>query len=302
MRNDMNEVVIKKEPSRSLRSSCESIKENKTPANGESEKRKSPDEGIQSAVESEVGSARSSKRSNSVEVISKKLVEIDLTANETSLEAMPPPKVAVKKTRTKQKQPTPVIETESTGEVRITRSKIKQEKLSIPAKSSEITIPKKVEPELSVLQADPLQKSKVLLTANESVASKKAKKKYPLPMLIKVEPEEMAAFRVGSTKKSQPEKVEQPLVQPERAQSSEAQDQICNDTFNVPPAMNTTVNVATVADTTVTLTRNVHDSLMTEDNDEEADVSMEVLPPPLPPKKQPLPVSALKLKKNEVFK
>lgn len=288
MRN--NEVVIKKEPSRSLRNSSDSVKENETPAIAGTEKRKSPDEGIQSAPESEVGSTRNSKRSNSVEVISKKLVEIDLTTEEVVVEMMPPPKAVVKKTRTKQKQPPPVVEAEKPSGLRITRSKIKMEKLSM----SEISLAKKDEP--LDTQSDPVLKVKSVNPINESVASKKPKKKYPMPMLIKVEPEESPAIKLVS-----PEVVGNTV---EEQKQAEAESQICNDTFNVPAVMNTTVTVAQPfidPNTTVTLAKNVHDSLMTEDNDEDADVSMEVLPPPLPPKKQLKPAPAMKLKKNEVF-
>lgn len=289
MRNDNNEVVVKREPSRSLRSSTESIKENRTPANSATEKRRSPDEGIQSAVESDAASTRSSKRSNSVEVISLNIDKIDLTVVDET-EKMPPPKKGVKKTRTKQKPP-PVVEEVFEG-LRITRSKIKLEKLSItPMAASEASLPKQ-----DIATAAPLVASKSVMTMNETVGSKKTRKKCPMPMLIKVEPEELPVAT---------EPVAENILQDAvPVKSPDAPAQICNETFNVLPAVNETVTTVPAADpnTTSTIAKNAHDSLMTEDNDDEADVSMEVAPPLLPPKKQLPPVSALKLKKNEVFK
>lgn len=130
MRNDNNQVKI--ERSSSISQSRESIKENSEPANAQ--KRRSPDEGIQTAEE--LDSARTSKRSNSIEVITARVVEIDITSDDIG--KMPPPamvpkKAAQRKPRTKQKAP--VVEPVP-APLRVTRSKIKQEKVSLPAAES----------------------------------------------------------------------------------------------------------------------------------------------------------------------
>lgn len=144
LRNDNKVAVsVKSERSSSISSarSSESVKENKTPNENQ---RKSPDEGIQSASESDAGSTT---RSHSVELITTKIDEIDITGADG--EMMPPPQVpqkVTKKARTKQKkqQHQPMEEEEvSSGTLRVTRSKIKQEKISIdvamasPAKTSD---------------------------------------------------------------------------------------------------------------------------------------------------------------------
>ena len=119
---------------------------------------------------------------------------------------------------------------------------------------------------------------------NETVTAEKApeaqkkgeKKKYPMPMLIKLE---------------EPVKDKK-----ESLKTSDAADK----TFNLPAINNETITVAQAQTTplneTVTLEKNPHDSLMTEDNDEdeEGEASMHV---PLA-----MPAPSLKLKKNEVFK
>lgn len=105
-------------------------------------------------------------------------------------------------------------------------------------------------------------------------------------------------------------KIEEPekITEPSTSDLPSAAANQCNETFNVatpqlnntPPVLNETVTIAPV-NTTVTLSKNIHDSLMTEDNDE--DEPMEDAPPPLPPKKQaPIRQYSLRLKKNEVFK
>lgn len=122
-------------------SSRESIKENKEPESEKnttkSQKRRSPDEGIQLATESDGGSERggASKRSNSVELITTKTVEIDITSGD-DFDKMPPPAVpkkAPKKARTKQKKQTDEVALKEAqpGELRVTRSKIKQDKVSM---------------------------------------------------------------------------------------------------------------------------------------------------------------------------
>lgn len=168
MRNENESVSIKVERSSSLikSNSRESVKENRTPNEEGVGKRRSPDEGIQSAAESDAASVVSAKRSNSVEFISTKLVEIDITEDDVC--RMPPPvavqsKPTSKKTRTKQKKQTddePIVEP-----IRVTRSKIKQEKLSVDPNSVQQPVEISLPP-----PAEPLSKP------NESVAANVTKK------------------------------------------------------------------------------------------------------------------------------
>lgn len=299
MRNDKNSVLIKTERTSCMGSSRESIKENKEPEqeNNGNNKRKSPDEGIQSATESDPEARASSerggasKRSNSVEVIHAKTVEIDITSGD-DFEKMPPPppKKASKKTRTKQKKQVEEVvpEEPQPGMLRVTRSKIKQEKISIdkaPAVTPEV--------ETTVQSASDIDSTKV---SDTGATKKGAKKKYPMPILVKIENHEEIAKKLSAPA------VESPPVE------------VCNATFNVPavnetvtlglaPIMNETVTISSNPNATVTIEKeNMHDSLMTEDNDdednEETPLSMLKVQntKPLPP------VPALKLKKNEVFK
>lgn len=126
-----------------------------------------------------------------------------------------------------------------------------------------------------------------------------------MPILIKIEPSE-----VKST--IDPKPVTPPVIENNEKCLEETEaaalPQNCNDTYRVEPtaneavktcaAVNETVTIGPlIGDTTVTLSKNIHDSLMTSDNDDE-DASN--VPPPLPPKKQPVE-KPMKLK-NEVFK
>lgn len=153
-------------------SSRESIKENRAPE--ANQKRRSPDEGIQSAPESQ----RSSKRSDSIEIISSKVMEIDITDDDGG-KMLPPPlplkKGNTKKTRTKQNKKPEVVEEALPGGLRITRSKIKQEKVSIDPVSVSIT----VQPPEPVLEQSSLV----------SIESKKGKKVKVVTLLESVEPE-----------------------------------------------------------------------------------------------------------------
>lgn len=167
MRNDNNTVTIKTERSSSVLSkstSRESLKENSEPE--KNQKRRSPDEGIQ--VESEPSSVRTSKRSDSVELISAKIVEIDITANEER-GMMPPPaipkKAIVRKTRTKQKVQ---AEEPLANPLRITRSKIKLEKVSL-------TTAPEVHPEESVV-AEPAAVIAPVQLMESTITSKRGKK------------------------------------------------------------------------------------------------------------------------------
>lgn len=177
MRNDQNSSVIvnvKKERSSTISSSTsgESIKENKIPDKDlANQKRKSPDEGIQSATESEGAISKNCKRSNSVELISDKMVSIDITEENE----MPPPaampKKAAKKAKSKQTVTVTVLPVEEPEPqaLRVTRSKIKQEKISIvPAQPTE----SEVAPQATTTKTTSRNESKV----DESVKSKKPKK------------------------------------------------------------------------------------------------------------------------------
>jgi hypothetical protein len=137
MRNDNNTVVKSERVSVHKETSRESLKENIPENISSSQKRKSPDEEIQAATESD---SASSKRSSSVEIICPKTVEIDITSG-SEADKMPPPPVPAKKCarkpRTKQNK---ALETMSEapvqGQLRVTRSKIKQEKLSISTEAA----------------------------------------------------------------------------------------------------------------------------------------------------------------------
>lgn len=214
--------------------------------------------------------------------------------------------LTVKKTRTKQKtQSTDSPETASEvcivvrEPLRITRSKIKQEKPSLGSSSVE---PKQVEK--TVLE-NTVAEVTISTKSNDTVTTKeKKKKKYPMPILIKLEPTESVADVAA-------------------VDSPTPADPHVNDTFNVPlvanetitlsnnegPALNETVTVLRESlhdnpNATVTIERNAHESLMTEDNDEdEPSTQGNLMAPPLT-KKMPqlLLKSDMKLKKNEVFK
>lgn len=156
MRNE-NNVTIKIERSSTMSSALnrESIKENEMPVTEHNQKRRSPDEGIQSASESEIASNKNSKRSSSVELIKDKLVSIDLSSDAQSAEMPPPalPKKTAKNTRTKPKPKQLVEEPEET--LRVTRSKIKQEKVSIVSQP-----PAEVDHTAVVLRNDESSKTK----------------------------------------------------------------------------------------------------------------------------------------------
>lgn len=182
LRNDNNvAVAIKSERSSSSISSArsnESVKENKTP---HGHQRKSPDEGIQSASESDAGSTRN----HSVELITTKIDEIDITGADS--DKMPPPQVPqkmTKKARTKQKkqQHQPMEEEEAPqGVLRVTRSKIKQEKVSMdfamasPAKTSDAT----------TVSAPSVTTANESVIPSETTISKKGAKKVNIAMSSK---------------------------------------------------------------------------------------------------------------------
>lgn len=143
-----------------------------------------------------------------------------------------------------------------------------------------------------------------------------------MPILVKLEPEEARKLsKQGSLEKQPKNNSRQPSVEDlPKAQSPVVQsalvgetDQL-NETYNVPatvnetvtitPTMNETITIAPNPSSTVTITKNMHDSLMTEDNDDESvdNEALENAPAPFSkiPKQQPPP--AMKLKKNEMFK
>ena len=169
MRNDTNVTIKKERPSiMSSTLSRESIKENEIPEKEATQKRKSPDEGIQSASESDTASKKNSKRSTSVELINDKLVSIDISSDVQSSE-MPPPallKKTAKNARTKPKAKQQVEEPEQI--LRITRSKIKQEKLSIVPQS---------------LPESEVDHTVVVLRNDETTKTKKPKKVKDLVIL-----------------------------------------------------------------------------------------------------------------------
>lgn len=135
-----------------------------------------------------------------------------------------------------------------------------------------------------------------------------------MPILIKMEPTEEPKITKKVSKpvksKSVEKKTSQLLESPaEPIETKTVDEPMCNETFNIAPTVNETVTYeAGVANEPITLTKsdnvvekNPHDSLMTEDNDEENQSSEDV---PIAMLKQPTPsaLPQLKLKNNVVFK
>lgn len=174
MRNENNTVIIKME--RTSKASDESLKENRQPEEktDNSKKRRSPDEGIQSASETDSASAKDCRRTDdSVEVITSKPVEINVSSGDDA-DRMPPPIFPTKKavkTRTKQKQkPKDADGSEDIvqgGPLRVTRSKIKKEKESIDTAAPE--------PAISKVDSSAASES-TIAKINETTTSKKGKK------------------------------------------------------------------------------------------------------------------------------
>lgn len=288
LRND-NNVVVKIERTSSLikRLSSDSVKENRLPESIE-------DEGIQSARESEV-SAKNSKRSNSVEVISAKLVEIDITSSDDVGNKMPPPQVPRKMSK---KQRPKLVEDEvaaAVGSLRITRSKIKKEKVSTLA--DEPVAEASSSNKTKIVDTTVSKKAKVRTAITTSVTKQRindsfCQQRYPMPILIKLEK--------TATDDQEP--------QHETPEECAASDPNCNATFDIEPTVIGTVAIAPAQtsppnpNATVTLSQNPHDSLMTEDNDDDGAESLKDLPPPLPAKKKTPQVPVIPLKKHEVFK
>lgn len=291
MRNDNNTtVIVKTERSSgaafSNKSSRESLKENSIPKKSE-----------QSVVDD--------RRSASVEIIANKPVEIDIT-NDDSDRSMPPPLPP----KQKRGRPKKNNETDQGPLPRFTRSKIKKEKPSmekaqsskqLTSESSQSNMPlRKSNSDSSVLlkqnktaASSSMKGNDETVAASEKTIHKKGeKKKYPIPMLIKME-------KLSDTKATE-EKEEEKLEAADKtfdfpineAVSSGAPNIINNETITLAPA-----NV----NETITLEKNPHDSLMTEDNDEDEDDGEASMYVPLSKyKTNPLP--QLNLKKNEVFK
>lgn len=327
IRNDNNVAVYVKTERVSTANkkvSRGSTKENTQPNN--QNERLSVDEGIQMGSETDlrIPEKNGFKRSQSVEIVPTKPVEIDIT-DERDIEKMPPPPIPVKNNKKKAQkqssQETPVDPAQPIP-VRFTRSKIKKEKPSIgrtvsskelptTSKSTEEEMPIQKSASESILE----NQSKII---NESTMSKKAgnKKKYPMPILIKMErvsSEETAsnnivepahADEISNTDTENIPPLEQQPKTSQHKQSDSEKDQ------NFPINETVTINTNLPVNQTVTLANNVnetynknmHDSLMTEDNDE--DVSMEVPLVQLKEKntnKVAPPQLPLKFKKNEVF-
>ncbi|KAG5674984.1 hypothetical protein PVAND_004926 [Polypedilum vanderplanki] len=320
MRNENNvAVVIKTEriSSASNKGSRDSLKENSQP----NVKRTSVDEGVHLSSESDMQPERNIERSMSVEFIPSKPIQIDITADD---DKMPPPPLPIKKkTRTKQKQATKQSDLPADPEQpipRITRSKIKTEKQSIDKSASTSNIDKSKD----MVDNSSIQKSVSELTTtqiNETTNKRGKHKKYPMPIIVKVErlsiendkedePISVPIAEKKSSKRSSKEKPKNESLEKISAPSTSNEIPM-NETVTI--SKNTPVNETVtienrVMNETVTLEKNPnpHDSLMTEDNDEE-ELMNELSPPHAMPQinkksstsqQQPLP---LKLKKNEVF-
>lgn len=320
MRNDNNiAVLVKMERISTVNKSSsnrESLKENAKP--DEQQQRISVDEGVQMETESEIESRRNDNgRSMSVELIPTKSVEIDIT--DDTLEKMPPPPaLPPQKRKTRQKQKTiqlevvPPVESDESIPLRITRSKIKTEKSSL-GKTVSASIIESEKPDDSKSVQKSMSESATVRNQSKAseatVNTKKSKKKYPLPMLIKLEPlsdddqvRQVAAKKTASPKIKEkeldvPQTISPP---PQRAESppfkipeipmngtvssnnetvtissSSSNNERINETVTISSGnnnaqMNETVTlVANNINETVTLDKNPNDSLMTEDNDDE---------------------------------
>lgn len=272
MRNDNNTtVIVKKE-----RLSNATVTSNKSSRDSLKEK------AIPKVIEdTEEDKAR---RSASVEIIASKPVEIDITHDDSD-RSMPPPPLPPKQKRVRSKK-----NPENEEQPRFTRSKIKKEKPSMEKahSSQELEASKSTTVRKSVSESI-LGQSKI--NTNETVTAEKnaetqkkgEKKKYPMPMLIKLE--EPVKDKKDSLKKS------------------DAADKTFNLPVNENAINNETITVAqapTPFNETVTLEKNPHDSLMTEDNDEDDEGEPSMYVPLSHLTKQP--AMPLKLKKNQVFK
>lgn len=302
MRNDNNiSVVVKSERISVVNSSSrDSLKENATP---------------KPSINKEAA-----RRSVSVEIIPNKPVEIDITKDESSERMMPPPPLPNPKSKrgrpTKPKNEE--IDPTQPLPLRVTRSKIKKEKPSLEktqsAKQLNVTplscdknsmAVRKSFSDSSVLAQSKINTTATTSTsANETQRKEHLKKKYPLPFLIKIE---RSSDEQKSSKNSVPKN---------KSVEAHKSSNVANETFNCPindqtvtingAQSNAVVNDETIVlaqngnvNETVTIEKNPHDSLMTEDNDEDEESMLTPLSK-LQAKAVELP--ALKLKKNEVFK
>ncbi|KAL7041545.1 hypothetical protein ACKWTF_000815 [Chironomus riparius] len=309
LRNDNNVAVFVKSEriSAANKKLRDSLKENAQPAHV------STDEGMQTGSEPDLTAVRDIKRSMSVEIIpSSKPIQIDIT--DDSSDKMPPPPIPIKNKKKAPKQAILELPTDPTQAlpVRVTRSKIKKEKPSIgktvsskelqqPIVEEENHIRKSMSE--SVLQN---QTQKVNDTIASLASKKGAKKKYPLPILVKIErisTEEVQKITSPSNVEMEPPHNDNENIPP--AESAEKQQNfLINETVTISTNLpvNETVTLATNVNANETYNKNMHDSLMTEDNDEES--SMELAPEKIKENKKidHHPQLPLKLKtKNEVF-
>lgn len=337
MRNDNNTAVIfikQERISNALdKSSRDSLKENDKPKdNNKNQKPRSPDEIVEVVkINSVKEPEKSISRSNSVEIVSTKPIEIDVS--DESIDEMPPPALPVKKTKTRTKKNgnaniLPVDPTQPLP-MRVTRSKIKTEKQSL-TKTSGLSAP------LVVSSSEPIQNEKgksiqlnkatsESILSNETrtnetiqseTGSKKGKKKYPMPILVKIEPKNDKKSLVATPvvekasiplEEEVPKTIESKLSNSpdvnNQHQSEGARSLPINETVTISsnlPADQTVTLATYVNNETVTIEKSAHDSLMTDDNDDDTSMNAPLaqikkkntVPPPLP----------LKLKKNEVFK
>lgn len=312
MRNDNNTTVIVKSERASdqnnVTNSRDSLKENAVPP----------------PVATIDITAENIRRSQSVEIIPVKPIEIDITLDNSDRIMPPPPLPPKQKKGRHAKKPEEVDPTQPLP-LRVTRSKIKKEKVSVDKTQSETTVKevnitnsvRKSQSE-SVLQqtVDSSDNSVLQKTVEISMApGGKPKKKYPMPILIKMErtSEDKRASKEKRVSKEVPAAAS-PIAATENNASSPHND-VNDETFNLPNGeptapLSAAINNETITlepapeanlNATVTLEKNPQDSLMTEDNDEEENTSMDVplsqLTASVPP-----PQQTLKLKKNEIFR
>jgi hypothetical protein len=299
MRNDNNvTVVVKTERVSSVaihNASRDSLKENSIPVSG---------------IKMSVMRDNDDRRSASVEIINTKPVEIDITKDEANI-MMPPPELPPKQNHKGRTQKPPAdlpIDPTQPLPIRVTRSKVKKEKQSIEKATSETFVSKNANA-ASVRKSNsenilPQSKADEITSevANKTNNKKNDKKKYPMPILIKLELDDETA----STKKKEVNISKEPSMNQAVGTPNQTFDVPVNETVTISTAAsinNETITLATnqnVNETVVLEKNDRHDSLMTEDNDEdEAEVSMNV---PLSQLQKAPTLPSLKLKKNEVFK
>jgi hypothetical protein len=284
MRNDQNKVLIKSELNASSSinwSQRESLKENRANNSQQNLSLREPD-------------LNSDRRSQSVEIIPVRPLEIDITDEDkikTTDAVMGPPPVPVKKTRQRvQKTKSADIPEDPSQPIplRVTRSKIKKEKKSVDA----VVVTNN---ELSTLTDE----TKTIQDQSVDAVKKPVKKKYPMPILVKIED---LKEKPSTQKPELLEKMPEPEV--EIATNNDQTFNVAENekiTISSNPSSYQIETFSMKNNETITLEKNPHESLMTEDNDDDEGNASMNMPLAQVAQQVPLPPN-LKYKNKEVFK